>query len=59
MSPVRGRALIINNASFSDQHPGPELDVINITDMLKQFKFKVSMFDDITAEVKLTLVKVL
>ena len=44
-SPIRGRALIINNHLFMDpemNRKGSDVDVKNMTRMLKEFKFEIS-----------------
>jgi len=53
MTKNRGRALIINNKTF-DRNPerlGSKVDIENLEDMLHDFKFNVTLWNDLTAEV--------
>jgi len=55
MTQKRGRALIINNMNF-DKRPnlcreGSDIDVANMSIMLKDFKFDVVIRTDLKAEV--------
>jgi len=53
MTKNRGRALIINNKEFPNcqERLGSDVDVGNLKEMLKTFKFTTKVFEDISAEV--------
>jgi len=53
MTMPRGTALIINNekiTNFSDRQ-GSQVDVQNLSDMLRSFQFNIETKQDLTAEV--------
>ena len=56
-SPIRGRALVINNMNFIDENKkvhcreGSEVDISNVLSMLKELSFERIVAKDFTAEV--------
>jgi len=53
MTMVRGTALIINNEKITNfpDRPGSEVDVQNLSDMLRSFQFNIESKTNLTAEV--------
>jgi len=53
MTMPRGNALIINNEKISNSsdRQGSQVDVQNLSDMLRSFQFNIDMKTDLTAEV--------
>jgi len=57
MTKTRGRALIINNQKFahSPERLGSNADVENLKYMLKELKFVVSLFENLSAKVQVII----
>jgi len=60
MTPIRGRALIINNVNFDGtalaRRDGSDVDVVNMEAMLQEFNFEVEIKSNLTATVIIDLI---